>query len=184
MRRASELIICFNIKSAGCDLVGRHGGKWSAGAGDSRAHKQVATVETLPLSAPPGTRSASEKHPRTSVCAHARIIRIRVCVAELTSQQQLQRRVRGKSRRDYRWRDLIKHVDCSPANFTVRVSPLNHIFFVAAGLAYVVGAAEMRDTHPSVNRVYRDSPAPPAAGSQFYFERDFLFRAAAPYHLD
>ena len=25
--RASELIICFNIKSAGCDLVGRHRGK-------------------------------------------------------------------------------------------------------------------------------------------------------------
>ena len=26
---ASELIICFNIKSSGCDLVGRHGGKWA-----------------------------------------------------------------------------------------------------------------------------------------------------------
>lgn len=28
MCRASELIICFNIKSAGCDLVRRYGGKW------------------------------------------------------------------------------------------------------------------------------------------------------------
>lgn len=45
MRRASELIICFNIKSAGCDLVRRHGGEWSGG----RAHKQVAVVRTLSL---------------------------------------------------------------------------------------------------------------------------------------
>lgn len=36
MRRASELIICFNIRSAGCDLVGRHGAKQTG-----CEHKQV-----------------------------------------------------------------------------------------------------------------------------------------------
>jgi len=145
MRRASELIICFNIKSAGCDLVGRHGGKWSVGEGDPRAHKQVATVETLPPSAPPRTRSASEEHPRM-LCTRTRMrlymrrarTRTHTCVRSRTNESAAAATTKGKrgeNRGDYRWRDLIKHVDRSPANFTVRVSPLNRIFFVAVGLA-------------------------------------------------
>lgn len=44
MCRASELIICFNIRSAGCDLVGRHGAK-RTGCGHKQAGLQVKTGE-------------------------------------------------------------------------------------------------------------------------------------------
>lgn len=44
MRRASELIICFNIKSAGCDLVRRHEGKQSR-----RAYKQASRGPRSPV---------------------------------------------------------------------------------------------------------------------------------------
>lgn len=53
---------------------------------------------------------------------------------------------------DYRWRDLIKHVDCSSAfmaNFTLFVSTESY-FFVETRLVYVVRAPLIRDTSRTV----------------------------------
>ena len=41
MRRASELIICFNIRSAGCDLVGRHEAKRGRVAGINKSVRRL-----------------------------------------------------------------------------------------------------------------------------------------------
>lgn len=149
MCRVSELIICFNIKSTGCDLVRRYGGKWS-----ERRERINKSQRSGPYLFAPHECVSHRREKRLDaykcVCMHVCIYiytyiydvyalrarkkeragltsrRCRCSHADFAAARgKLCTLARNRRDADYRWRDLIKHVDCFSAfmaNFTLFMS--------------------------------------------------------------